>query len=91
MEQLCGSSAAAGTYTRNWRAGEASETLFRCTECKFAIYMCGGMYVYIVRMYVTTFSSVGTPLRKGGRVRPQSFLLHQRHTERGGGGGGGGS
>ena len=31
------------------------------------IYMYGGMYA-------TTFSSAGTPLRKGGGVRPQPFL-----------------
>ena len=32
--------------------------------------------------YVTTFSSTGTPLHKGGGVRPQPFFC-QRHTESG--------
>ena len=37
------------------------------------------MYIYIFGgTYVTTFISAGTPLRKGGGVRPQSFLGQQR-------------
>ena len=26
-----------------WQASEASEILFRCTECKFAIYVCNSI------------------------------------------------
>ena len=42
-----------------------SKTLFRCTECKFAIYR---------GTYVTTFSNAGTPLRKDGRVMSHPFI-----------------
>ena len=52
-----------GTY--NW---QASETLFRCTECRFDI-----SYVEVC-MSPTTFSSTGTPLHKGGGVRPSHFF-----------------
>ena len=45
-----------------------SETLFRCTECKFAIYIC-----MEVRMSPLSVAR-GTLLREGGRVRPQPFF-----------------
>ena len=63
-------------FRTNWQVSEASETLFRRTECKIC-----DIYVYVYTYifggtYVTTFSSVGIPYVMGG-VRPQPFFSRQ--------------